>query len=198
MIRINLLPFRAARKKENIRKQISIYFLLVVFILTAIGYFYISINSKYKKLTNEKIRKTNELATYAQTTKKIKELEAKQSQVKKKLDIIRGLEKKKRGPVQLLDEISTAVPKNRLWLTSLGEKGGILTLNGTAKDNDVVALFMTNLEEAEHINSVDLSSTKLKTIQEYETNVVDFALSCKTYSFQEPPKKEPAKKARKR
>ncbi|HOP47287.1 MAG TPA: PilN domain-containing protein [Desulfobacteraceae bacterium] len=196
MIKINLLPFRAARKKENIRRQISIYFLLVIFILTAIGYIYINVNSKYKKLTNEKISKTNELATYAQTTKRIKELETKQNQVKKKLDIIRGLEKQKRGPVQLLDEISIAVPKNKLWLTSLVEKGGILSLNGTAKDNDVVALFMTNLELSEHITSVDLSSTKLKTIQDYETDVVDFALSCKTYSFLEPPGKSPAKARR--
>ncbi|MBN1277660.1 MAG: PilN domain-containing protein [Deltaproteobacteria bacterium] len=196
MIKINLLPFRAARQKENIRRQISIYVLSVFFVLSAIGYFYFNINTKFDSLTNEKIRKTNELATYAQTTKRIKELENKKIQVGKKLDIIRGLEKKKAGPVQMLDEISTAVPKNKLWLTSLVEKGGILTLNGVAADNDVVALFMTNLEKAEHIHSVDLSSTQLKKIQDYEPNVVDFGLSCKTYSFEEP--KKPSAKPRKK
>ena len=38
MIRINLLPFRAARRRENVRRQTSIFFLSVV--LVAIGLFY--------------------------------------------------------------------------------------------------------------------------------------------------------------
>jgi type IV pilus assembly protein PilN len=39
MIRINLLPFRAARKKENIRRQLSIYVLSVVCLLLLMGLF---------------------------------------------------------------------------------------------------------------------------------------------------------------
>ena len=38
MIRINLLPVRAARNKENIRWQISVFFLLIFFALMVMTY----------------------------------------------------------------------------------------------------------------------------------------------------------------
>jgi len=197
MIKINLLPFRAARQKENIRRQISVYGLSVIFLLLVIGYMSLNLNTKLNDLQSDKAQKRRELATYAETTKKIKLLETKKKQVRAKLDIIRGLEKKKTGPVRLLDELSMAVPRNKLWLTSLGEKKGILQLKGTAMDNDTVALFMTNLENAENINSVDLISAQLKTLADYDPSVTNFVLSCKTYAFMEKPKKK-AKKSRRR
>ena len=197
MIKINLLPFRAARQKENIRRQISVYGLSVIFLLLVIGYMSLNLNTKLNDLQSDKAQKRRELATYAETTKKIKLLETKKKQVRAKLDIIRGLEKKKTGPVRLLDELSMAVPRNKLWLTSLGEKKGILQLKGTAMDNDTVALFMTNLENAENINSVDLISAQLKTLADYDPSVTNFVSSCKTYAFMEKPKKK-AKKSRRR
>ena len=51
MIRINLLPFRAARKKENIRRQVSIFFLFFGFVLAALLYFnYVYLNGRLTKL----------------------------------------------------------------------------------------------------------------------------------------------------
>ncbi|HDQ59629.1 MAG TPA: hypothetical protein ENN30_00380 [Candidatus Woesearchaeota archaeon] len=191
MIKINLLPFRAARKKENIRRQISIYILSVICVFCMIGYFHIRINKTLNSVQAEKIQKTNELATYAQTTKKIKELETKKNQVNAKLNIIRGLEKNKAGPVKLLDEISMAVPKNRLWLSSFDQRGNTLSLKGIAKDNDTVALFMINLEKASQITSVDLTTSQLTTLQNYESSFVDFTLSCTTAVFKDEPKKQP-------
>jgi type IV pilus assembly protein PilN len=187
MIRINLLPFRAARKKENIRKQISIYVLSVVCLVTLMGYLFIDLSREIKALEADKAAKKKELATYAETTKKIKEIRSKISEIQAKLDVIKELEKKKTGPVHLLDELAMAVPKEKLWLSSLTEAKGVLTLAGTAMDNDTVALFMTNLENAEHILSVDLESTRLKSLPKYKLNVTDFILKCKTYSYKEKP-----------
>jgi len=81
-----------------------------------------------------------------------------------------------------------AVPRNKLWLRSLDEKEGVLTLMGSAMDNETVALFMTNLKDSQHIVSVDLQSTKLRNVSEYKVNVTDFTLICKTYSFKKTPK----------
>jgi type IV pilus assembly protein PilN len=185
MIKINLLPFRAARKKENIRRQISIYVLTVVFVLAVTGYYFLKLNRNITMLETEKTQKKKELATYAQTTKKIKALRIKIDQIKGKLKVIQELEKKKTGPVLLLDEIATAVPKDQLWLTSLSEREGILTLRGTARDNNTVALFMTNLEKQENINSVDLNSAQLKELKTHQMNVTDFVLTCRTYAYKE-------------
>jgi type IV pilus assembly protein PilN len=185
MIKINLLPFRAARKKENIRRQISIYVLTVVFVFAVTGFYFLNLNREISRLDAIRVQKKKELAAYAQTTKKIKALRIKIDQMHGKLKVIQDLEKKKTGPVLLLDEIATAVPKDQVWLTSLSEREGILTLRGTARDNNTVALFMTNLEKQEHINSVDLNSAQLRELKTHGMNVTDFVLTCKTYAYKE-------------
>jgi type IV pilus assembly protein PilN len=184
MIRINLLPFRAARKKENIKRQISVYILTVVFVFALMGFFFLQLTGKVRALKTEKEGAKKQLAAYAETTKKIKRIKEQIQEIRAKLTVIRDLEKKKTGPVFLLDEIARAVPKNRLWLRSLSEKQGLLKLQGTAMDNETVALFMTNLEKANHITTVDLKSATLRDVPKYKLSVVDFDIDCKAYSFE--------------
>jgi type IV pilus assembly protein PilN len=185
MIRINLLPFRAARKKENIRRQISIYVLGVACLFALMILFFIKLNGTLNGLKDKEQNLQAELKTYEATIKRISELEKKIKEIRAKLDVIRELERNKTGPVHLLDEIAMAVPKDKLWLTSLKEARGSLTLTGTAMDNETVALFMTNLEQSEYVSNVELQSTRLRSLPEYKLNVSDFSLECKTYAFKE-------------
>jgi type IV pilus assembly protein PilN len=185
MIKINLLPFRAARRKENIRRQITIYVLSVVLVLLVAGYLFLNLTSTLSSLADEKAAQKKELAKYAKTIKMIEAIEKKVDEIEAKLAVIKELEKNKTGPVRLLDELAMAIPKDKLWLTSLVEKKGTLILKGTAMDNDTVALFMTNLEKAEQITSVDLQSTKLQNLKAHKLNVSNFVLTCKTYSYKE-------------
>lgn len=197
MIKINLLPFRAARRKENIRRQITIYVLSVVLVLLVGGYLFLNLTSTLSGLADEKIAQKKELAKYADTIKKIKRIEKKIAEIKEKLGVIKGLEKNKTGPVRLLDQIAMAVPKDRLWLSSINEKKGSLTLTGTAMDNDTVAIFMTNLEKTDQITSVDLQSTRLKNLKQYKLNVSTFSLMCKLYADKDKEKTK-TKKGRKK
>lgn len=197
MIRINLLPFRAARKKENIKRQVSVYVLTVLFVFAVMGFLFQQLTGEANKLRAEKEEARKQLAAYAQTTQKIRLLKKQIKEIHSKLDVIRDLEKKKTGPVFLLNEIAKAVPKNRLWLRSLHERKGILVLEGTAMDNSTIALFMTNLEKAQHITTVDLKNASQRHLEKYKLNVVDFALDCKTYSYkQKIPKGKAALKRR--
>jgi len=52
MIRINLLPFRAARKKENIRRQISVFVLSVVCLALLMGFVFLN----FKKQNRSRFR----------------------------------------------------------------------------------------------------------------------------------------------
>ncbi|MDD5206208.1 MAG: PilN domain-containing protein [Desulfobacterales bacterium] len=185
MIRINLLPFRAAKKRENIKRQISIYVLTIVLVFGAMAYVFMDLNAELASAKDQEQRLRQELAAFEITLKKIGELEKKIKEVKKKLAVIKDLENKKTGPVHLLDEIALAVPKEKLWLTNLSESAGVLKLTGTAMDNETVALFMTNLERSEYINSVELVSAKLQHLAQQRLNVADFTLECKTYAYQD-------------
>ena len=62
MIRINLLPFRAARKRENIKRQITVYVLTVVLLVVVICYFnFIKLNPEIKELAQQKGKVEKEL-----------------------------------------------------------------------------------------------------------------------------------------
>lgn len=178
MIRINLLPFRAARKRENIKRQLIVFALTVVLCLSISFYYYLALSSDLSDLKNKEQDIKKELAGYKKTLNKIKVLEKKIKEIKAKLGVIKKLERGKTGPVYLLDEIAMAVPKDKLWLNSLSERKGTLNLSGTAMDNETVALFMNNLEAAEHIGSVDLQNVQLRDLPDYKLKVSDFKLVC--------------------
>lgn len=198
MIRINLLPFRAARKRENIRKQVTVSALIVVFFILLMVYFFIQLSSELSSLKKEEAARRTELATYKKTLNEIKKLEKQIKEIETKLDVIRKLEKEKSGPVRLLDEIAEAVPKEKLWLKAFDEKAGSLKLTGTAMDNETVALFMDNLKNSEHIVSVELPGVSLRDIPEYRLKVSDFIIECKTYAHEQEKKEAAPKKARKK
>jgi type IV pilus assembly protein PilN len=192
MIKINLLPFRAAKKRENVKRQVTVYFGVVVILLLGMTYFFFHLNSQLAALQDQHQKLKQELDGYEKTLARITELEKKSKEIKTKLDVIKDLEKKKTGPIRLLDEIAMAVPKEKLWLTSMSETAGVLKLTGTAMDNETVALFMTNLEKSPHITSVELQSAKLTHLAQFRLNVADFALECKTYAFKEKSAAAPA------
>jgi type IV pilus assembly protein PilN len=206
MIRVNLLPYRAARIKENIRRQVTIYILSTLFLILFFGIFpynpisYVALNKEVKSLRQKRDDRKKELASYRDTTVKIKALEKTKAEIDVKLGKINELKKVKTGPVRLLDDIATSVPKDKLWLTALKENKGILVLEGTAMDNETVADFMNRLKDTRSVRAVELVRTKQKEIKELNLNLKDFALTCQTYAFREEQKAPPqtGKKRKKR
>jgi type IV pilus assembly protein PilN len=197
MIKINLLPFRAARKRENVKRQITIYALCVFFTLTAMAYFFVKLSDNLSNLKDIESEREKELQSYQKELAEIKDLEKKIKQIKTKLAVIDRLQEGKTGPVLLLSDIAEAVPKDRLYLTSLSEKKGSLSLTGTAMDNETVALFMENLEATKQITAPpDLKKLSKKEIKAFNLQVSDFSIDCKTYSA--PAKKKKKKKKKKK
>ncbi|MFH1351624.1 MAG: PilN domain-containing protein [Pseudomonadota bacterium] len=194
MIRINLLPFRAIRKRENIKRQVTIFALVLLFLGSVMGWYYIDLSGKLSTLQKEEAKVKKDLASYQKTLNKIKSLEKTIKSVRAKLNVIKALEKGKSGPVLLLSEISDAVPKGKLWLKSLNEKRGSLSLTGTAMDNATVALFMDNLKASKQIGSVDLKSAKLRDLNKYKLKVSDFVLTCTVVVEEDKPEKTKKKK----
>lgn len=198
MIKINLLPFRAARKRENVRRQVSIYLLCILFLFCLMGYLHVSLSSQLAdlKVREESLRK--ELKSYAAITREIAKLKKDTQDLNTKLGVIKSLEKQRVGPVLLLAEIARAVPLDRLWLNSVLETSGRLTLQGTAMDNHTVALFMTQLEKAPHINAVDLDRTSLTYFKQYKRGASNFVLTCKTAYAEAEPEIKPKNGKRRR
>jgi len=158
MIRINLLPFRAARKKEDIRRQLSVFVLSLVMVLIATGWFSYYLSGKIKAL-NRQIKSTQEQVNkYNKINKEIADIKKKLDLLNKKIDVIKTLDLTRKAPVELLDDMSRLVVEKRMWYTDLTEKGGQVTVVGIALDNPTVADFMTRLEASNKYQNIRLVS----------------------------------------
>ena len=197
MIRINLLPFRKAKRRENLRMQISVFILSVVLIVIVLSFLGIIKSGQLKDVKAKNASLNKELKSYAEILNKIDELKRSRKDLQGKLDVIRGLEAQKAGPVQLFDEICMAVPDGSLFLKSLSEKAsGQVSMAGVAVDYDTVAQFMTNLENTKTIDTVTLKATSQS--GEEQQKVCTFSLTCTKHVDEKPEEKAKPKKGRKK
>jgi len=146
MIRINLLPFRAARKKENIRRQVSVFFLCLLLVMVVLVWVHFYLGSKQQRLTTNVADTKKELALYKKKNAEIKEIRKKLKDLEMRQNVIKDLEKRRFEPVHVLDELTGKIVSERMWLTRLDIKGNQMDVDGIALDNKTVADFIDNLE----------------------------------------------------
>ena len=159
MIRINLL----GEKKDNTALHILqvLIFGLVVFVSVVVCFFVnSSINTELEASRREKTILETQLAKLRQKTKKVDELEKKKMFLADKLTTIASLKARRQGPVQLLDNITGAIPE-RAWLTDLAQSGQDIEFQGLAVDPQTVSAFMRDLQGSVFFKSVDLSYSRL-------------------------------------
>ncbi|MBT8357484.1 MAG: PilN domain-containing protein [Desulfobacterales bacterium] len=176
MIRINLLPFRAARKKENVRRQVSIFFLSFFFVVIVLVYFHISLGSKTSRLRSKKEITKKEVAKFKKINQEIAALKKKLQILKKKTSVIESLEKNRFEPVRLLDTMSLKVIAKRMWFKSFKSIGRTVEIEGLALDNKTVADFMTRLQGSGLFSVVKLKTIKKAKVK--ESDLKSFQISC--------------------
>jgi len=165
MIRINLLPFRAARKKENIRRQISI-FSLSVFLLAIALFYYNSVLANQVFELEESVNSTrNELKKYQKINKEIAQLQKRLKILQQKTQVIEDLDASREDAVRLLDKMTEVIVPGRMWLSTFNATGSSVNISGTAMDNKTVADFMTNLQKVEQFKNVNLVVTSQKAMK---------------------------------
>ena len=162
MIRINLLPFRAARKKENVRRQISMFTLSVFFIAVALFYYNSVLANQVVELEEGVNNARVELKKYDKINKEIKVLQKKLKTLQQKTKVIEDLAASREDAVRLMDMMTKVMVPGRMWLSSFSAQGNSVKLSGTAIDNKTVADFMTNLQNVEQFKDVDLLMTSRK------------------------------------
>ncbi|MEW6328039.1 MAG: PilN domain-containing protein [Thermodesulfobacteriota bacterium] len=194
MIKINLLPVRLAKKKENIRKQLSVCLLSVFFIVLVMAYLGISFSYKIKSLTADIGQVRNEIGEYNKVVQGLEEQKKQKDLIQKKLDVLGRLQRNKTGPVHMLDEISTNLPEKRLWLKAIKQTENKLLLEGVALDNATIALYMKSLAASPYFTNVDLINSAQETVS--SVKLMQFSITCEIKGLQpENKEKDSEKKA---
>jgi type IV pilus assembly protein PilN len=158
MIRINLLPIKELKAEVVRRRELMIggvsLALTGVLMLLVFVYQWRQASALEREL--DELQK--ELQVLNVKAKDVAELQKKIKEFAGKNKVIDDINKKKSGPVRVMESLAVATPST-LWLTEFKETGGNLTITGVAVDNQTIAEFLKALASHAYFNNTELVET---------------------------------------
>ncbi|HWU75624.1 MAG TPA: PilN domain-containing protein [Rhodanobacter sp.] len=159
MAHVNLLPWRAERRKQRERE---FYMQLVAAFVVGLGLLLLWIFWMDQRIDNQ-----NDRNAYLQTEikqldvriAKIKDLETVREHLLARKQIIEQLQADRSQMVHLFDELVKTIPSNAR-LTAMKQSGQTMSLDGVAQSNASVAEYMRNIEASPWMGHADLRKTE--------------------------------------
>lgn len=156
MARINLLPWRAERRKQRQREFYAMLGMAAIggLLLSLVIWFYYDRQvsgqmdrNAYLEAEIEKVKEQN---------KEIDRLDAQKERLLARKKVIEELQAKRSQMVHLFDALVRTIPDG-LVLTALKQEGDVLTLEGRTQSNARVSAYMRNLETSGWMTNPELS-----------------------------------------
>lgn len=164
MPRINLLPWREARRQE--RQQHFFAALMAGFIIAAALLYTVILY--VDGLIDEQNQRNSflkqEIAIMDTKIAEISTLEAERTKLLARMNVIQELQVSRPKVVKVLDALVRTLPDG-IHLTKLTREGDTLILDGIAQSNARVSVFMRQLD-----SNPELTESTLKVIQRTSTN----------------------------
>ncbi len=176
----------------------------------SMGVDYVSANYSHSEAKQELARQEEISAKMKEVTRQQEDLKKKIDEVNTRIEAIKMLRASQKGPVALLSEINSRMPKVKDFsLTSVEHTNGQLIIEGHSASEDVVTQFARSLEFSSDLFK-DLSvETERKTVNPADTDwnqstdgeidpeapkpeVVKFKITCKYGQEQKPAAPAPA------
>ena len=132
MIHVNLLPTKAAQRKESVILQMGLGAAAIA--IAAVVCMFINSNVN-KKITAEQAKINDLNAKISQLKSIIKQVDdykAKRRDLNRKIDTIKQLNRQRSGPVKFMEEFTYVIPR-KAWITGFKEEGRNLSLEGLAR-----------------------------------------------------------------
>lgn len=161
MARINLLPWRAALKKQR-----QIEFLATI---GAVAVLALIVWLLAHLIVADRISGQNERNNYLQAEtakldkqiKEIQELEKEKQRLIARMKAIEGLQGSRPLIVRIFDELVTTVPDG-VYLTDVNQQGDSFEIKGVAESNARVSTFMRNIEKSKWLKDPKLQIIESK------------------------------------
>ena len=161
MARINLLPWRAERRKLRQKDFLGMLALAVAVGVLAsflvVSWYSGRISSQNAR--NEFLK--GEIAKVDIQIKEIEELDKKKNKLLARKEVIEQLQANRSQMVHLFDSLVRTIPDG-VSLTSIKQEGDILTLGGRSQSNARVSTYMRNLESSGWMTNPDLNIIEAK------------------------------------
>jgi type IV pilus assembly protein PilN len=187
MAHINLLPWRAERRKQREREffmQLGAAFVAALLVLL-LWVFWMNL-----RIDNQNERNTylqGEIKQLDERIAKIKDLEKVRQRLLARKQIIEQLQANRSQMVHLFDELVKTIPASAR-LTSMKQKADSMVLYGVAQSNASVAEYMRNLDASPWMGNADLDKTEIK----YRAGRMPYTFGLNV-KLSQPSQEEPAK-----
>ena len=172
MIHINLLPVREERRKAGARQLALVLVGALIGSVLLSGVIHWKVRHDVSSTREMTVATQKEIDRFEPQLKQVEEFKKTKGEIEQKLDVIQGLNEARSGPVHMLDELASHTP-DRIWISEVSVHGGRLTMEGMSLDNELVALFLTALEESAYFKDVELVETQAKEKDGFRLNAFE-------------------------
>jgi len=164
MSRINLLPWREARRKELQNQFITAVGIAAAVggIVWGIGHFYHTQLIEYQQSRNAYLEQ--QISVLDKKIKEIQELEEEKERLLARMRAIEQLQGNRPLIVRFFDEVVNNLPEG-VSVVSLKQSGTNITITGVAQSNARVSSFMRNLESSKWLQNPKLEIIKTQSRQ---------------------------------
>ena len=161
MARINLLPWRAERRKSRQKEFVGMLGLaaLAGVLVAFLVYSYYGGRISGQTERNDYLR--GEITKVDGQIKEIEALDEKKSKLLARKEVIEQLQSNRSQMVHLFDSLVRTIPDG-VTLTAIKQEGDILTLSGRSQSNARVSTYMRNLESSGWMTNPDLNIIEAK------------------------------------
>jgi type IV pilus assembly protein PilN len=184
MIRINLL---AAEREKQPRKAAALGFdigqkvtlvcsLILVATALGVGWWWWMLDRESARLTSEISAAERETARLKTILTQVAQFETQKQQLQQRVTLIEELRKGQTGPVHLIDQLSRAMP-DMLWLSSLSQDGGEITVDGRCTTLTALSDFVSNLERSGYFRRpVEILDSQVEQVPGSSSELIKFQL----------------------
>jgi len=160
MIEINLLPVREARRKADVRQQLTQLVLVMLLAGAGIGLVDSRISARIETSKLRIVQMEADIKQFQPQLDQVAAFRKKKANLEKKIGVIDALDRARQGPVRVMDELATHTPP-KVVLTKLQTKDSRIEMEGASLDNELVAELLQALGDSPYFEDVDLDSTKM-------------------------------------
>jgi type IV pilus assembly protein PilN len=153
--RINLLPWREMRRRQQDRQLLTIAVAawIVMGVAVVNAYLYVGALIEVQGQRNKLLE--TEIAKVEQEIKEIADLKKQRQDLISRMNVIYQLQGDRTGMVRMFDELVRKLPEG-VFLTSVKTTGGGVALQGVAQSNARVSALMRNLDGSDWFNTPEL------------------------------------------
>ena len=161
MARINLLPWRAERRKSRQKEFVGMLGLAALAGVLAAFLVYSYYGGRITGQTERNDYLRGEITKVDGQIKEIEALDEKKSKLLARKEVIEQLQSNRSQMVHLFDSLVRTIPDG-VTLTAIKQEGDILTLSGRSQSNARVSTYMRNLESSGWMTKPDLNVIEAK------------------------------------